>query len=236
MKKLLYILAWLFAFCTHIYAQTDTPDSPPKPSNAIFNGISGGVMLHIGYLFSDSPDKIFSNTGLGSLDYIKGLPNDGACIGAGALIRIHLINHIHLGAEGHISTMPLMKTGSNVRSAWAGALCDFYTNWGKTRPLIGLSVGGGVMQRTYVPQQDPEQDQSQQTNYNASYVKTPFFYMDPYIGLEIGLGSSMAIMVKIDYMLNFGKSKSSLTENVNWNNFMTPSGPRLHVGLLLGKL
>lgn len=233
-KKHFFLPLLLIVFCTNINAQTETPQ--PQKSGGIYNGFSGGILLHAGYLFSDSPDKIFSNTGLGSVDYVKGLPKDGACLGLGATLRIHLINHIHLGAEGYISTMPLMKTGSNVRSAWAGALCDFYTNWGKVNPLIGMSLGGGVMQRTYVPQQDTNQDQAQQTNYNASFAKTPFFYMDPYVGLEIGIGSSMAIMIKIDYMLNFGTSNSNLTENVNWDNFMTPSGPRLHVGLMLGKL
>ena len=48
-----------------------------------YSGFSGGMLLHAGYLFSDSPDKVFSNTGLGSADYVKGLPNDGFCFGLG---------------------------------------------------------------------------------------------------------------------------------------------------------
>ena len=228
--------------------EQENADAPTKEAKAekekekkslkqVFTGFSGGMMLHCGYLFSDSPEKVFSNTGLGNKDYIKNLPSDGFCYGLGGALRAHLINHIHLGAEGYVSMMPLMKTGSNVRTAWGGVLCDFYTNWGKVRPLIGLTVGGGAMRRLYVPvQEEGIYYEGDTTHYNASYTKTPFFFMDPYVGLEIGLNNHMAIIIRIDYMLPFGTSKSSLTENVKWSNFMTPSGPRLYVGVMFGKL
>lgn len=207
----------------------------------VFTGFSGGMMLHAGYMFSDSPDKLFSNTGLGSADYRKNLPRDGVSIGLGGALRIHLINHIHLGAEGFVSTMPLMRTGSNVRTGWGGALCDFYTDWGKVRPLIGLTVGGGTMKRLYVPDEPPVVYGSgtDTTNYNSSYIKTPFFFLDPYVGMEIRLNGHMALMIRIDYMLPFGRTSSSLTslgQDVKWSNFMTPSGPRLYIGIMFGKL
>ena len=211
-----------------------------KTASEIFTGFSGGMMLHAGYLFSDSPDKVFSNTGLGSLDYVKGLPKSGFSFGLGGALRAHLLNHIHLGAEGAVSTMPLMGTGSNVRTGWGGVLCDFYTNWGKVNPLIGITIGGGTMKRLYVPdQQEGVIYASDSTNYNASYIKTPFFLLDPYVGVEIGLNSHMAILIRIDYMLPFGRTSSGLTklgEDVKWSNFMTPSGPRLYVGIMFGRL
>ena len=211
-----------------------------RSSSGIFTGFSGGMLLHGGYLFAKDPRYVFSNTGLGSYEYVKNLPNDGFCMGLGGTLRIHLINHIHLGAEGFVSTMPLMKTGSNVRTGWGGAMCDFYTDWGKVRPLIGLTVGGGTMKRLFVPDQDPVSDPgatpNENTTYNASYTKTPFFLLDPYVGMEIGLTSHIALIIRIDYMLPFGTSKSKLTPNVNWGNFMTPSGPRLYVGLMFGKM
>ncbi len=205
-------------------------------SSGIFTGFSGGMLLHGGYLFSKDPTQVFSNTGLGSFDYVKNLPKDGFCMGLGGTLRAHLINHIHLGAEGFVSTMPLMRTGSNVRTGWGGAMCDFYTDWGKVRPLIGLTVGGGVMKRLFVPDAPTVTSADSETNYNASYTKTPFFLLDPYIGMEIGLTNHMALIIRIDYMLPFGTSKSKLTPNVDWGNFMTPSGPRLYVGLMFGKM
>lgn len=212
----------------------------------VFTGFSGGMMLHIGYMFSDDPRKIFSNAGLGSEEYIASLPKDGVGLGLGGTLRVHLLNHIHVGAEGGMSIMPLGKIG-NIRMGWGGAMCDVYTQWGKVRPLIGLSLGGGAMKRLYLPQNGPipyapEEAPTDTTLYNASYTKTPFFYLDPYVGMEVDLASNMALLIRIDYMLPFGRSGSSLTEltqlknGVNWSNFMTPSGPRLYVGLMFGRL
>lgn len=221
----------------------DTPQEvkakKSRSASGFFTGFSGGMMLHGGYLFAKDPRYVFSNTGLGNPEYVKNLPNDGFCMGLGGTLRAHLINHIHLGAEGFVSTMPLMKTGSNVRTGWGGAMCDFYTDWGKMRPLIGLTVGGGVMKRLFVPDAPTVTSADSETNYNASYTKTPFFLLDPYIGMEIGLTNHMALIIRIDYMLPFGRTSSSLTDlkkDVSWGNFMTPSGPRLYVGLMFGKM
>lgn len=221
-----------------------------RSSSKVFTGFTGGMMLHGGYLFSDDPTKIFSNTGLGSIDYVKGLPKSGFCYGLGGALRAHLINHIHLGAEGFVSTMPLMHTGSNVRTAWGGILCDFYANWGKVRPMIGITIGGGNMKRLYVPVDSlvvvprgtavtPTGTDTTSTIYNSSYVKTPFFCLDPYIGMEISLSNHMALLIRIDYMLPFNLKNTGLSEAgqaVKWDNFLTPSGPRLYIGVMFGRL
>lgn len=238
---LLIVLAFLPLSLVAQEQGTDTKTDKRAHTSSIFTGFSGGMMIHGGYLFSDSPDKVFSNTGLGSWDYVKGLPKSGFCYGLGGSLRAHLVNHIHLGAEGFVSTMPLMRTGSNVRTGWGGVLCDFYANWGKVRPLLGLTIGGGTMKRLFVPADSigfvaVEATSTDSTHYNASYVKTPFFFLDPYVGMEIGLGNHMAVIIRIDYMLPFGTAKSKLTGNVNWSNFMSPSGPRLYVGIMFGRL
>ena len=242
-QLIIIVLALLPLGITAQEQEVDTHAKEKKSSSKVFTGFSGGMLLHGGYLFADDPTKVFSNTGLGSIDYVKGLPKSGLCYGLGGLLRVHFLDHIHLGGEGYVSTLPLMSTGSNIRSGWGGAFCDFYTNWGKTRPMIGLSVGGGAMKRLYVPDQDPVEDTGstpeENTTYNSSYVKTPFFYMDPYIGMEISLTDHIALMLRIDYMLPFGRTSSSLTklgEDVKWSNFMTPSGPRLYIGVMFGRL
>ena len=250
MKKSFFFLALFLLPLSLLAQEQEEPAEVSQPAPAktrktksaseVFTGFSGGMMLHAGYLFSDSPDKVFSNTGLGSEEYRKGLPSNGFCLGLGGTLRVHLIDHIHLGAEGFVSTMPLMGTGSNVRSGWGGAMCDFYTDWGKVRPLIGMTVGGGIMKRLYVPDEAPVVYGNDSSSvYNASYVKTPFFFMDPYVGLEIDLNTHMAVLIRIDYMLPFGRTSSgltNLTQDVKWSNFMTPSGPRLYVGIMFGRL
>ena len=214
---------------------------PVKSKHGVFTGFTGGMMIHGGYLFSDDPAKVFSNTGLGSADYVKGLPKAGFCYGLGGSLRAHLINHIHLGAEGFVSTMPIMRTGSNIRTGWGGVLCDAYMNIGKFRPLIGLTIGGGSMKRLFVPDQDKNvyyYTTPDNTHYNASYTNTPFFFIDPYIGFEVDLNSHMALLIRIDYMLPFGTTSSELTsDNADaLKKFMTPTGPRLYVGIMFGKL
>ncbi len=212
-------------------------EQPQKKSSPIFTGFSGGMMIHGGYLFSDDPRKVFSSSGLGNEDYVKGLPQKGFCFGLGGALRVHLLDHIHVGAEGFVSTMPLMGTGSNIRSGWGGGFCDVYTTFGKIHPFIGITVGGGAMRRLYVPDQAASVSYmtSDSTYYNAAYTKTPFFLLDPYIGLEISLRAHLALLIRIDYMLPFGKTNSRLTDNVKWSNFMSPSGPRLYVGVMFGK-
>lgn len=218
-------------------AQQQEETKKNKKGSRVFTGFSGGMMLHGGYLFSDDPRKVFSNSGLGDESYVKGLPKHGFTLGLGGALRIHLLDHIHVGAEGFVSTMPLMGTGSNIRTGWGGAFCDFYTTWGKVRPLIGLTVGGGTMKRLFVPDQAKETlfMAEDSTFYNASYTKTPFFLLDPYIGMEIGLKGHTALLIRIDYLLPFGKTSSKLTDNVKWSNFMSPSGPRLHIGVMFGR-
>ena len=244
-KQWIFTVLVLLLLGVNAQGQESNAASPQQKSSGakVFTGFSGGMLLHAGYLFSQDPTKVFSNTGLGSADYVKNLPKAGAAFGLGGLLRVHFIDHIHLGGEGHVSTMPLMATGSNVRTGWGGAFADFYTNWGKVRPMIGLSVGGGTMKRLYVPDQKPVETPGatpeENTTYNSSYVKTPFFYMDPYIGMEIGLTDHIALMIRIDYMLPFGRTNSGLTNlnnDVKWSNFMTPSGPRLYIGVMFGKL
>ena len=220
----------------------DTPkaEKESKGGSHVFTGFSGGMLIHGGYLFSDSPEKVFSNTGLGSPDYVKGLPKAGFCYGLGGSLRAHLVNHVHLGAEGFVSTMPIMRTGSNIRTGWGGVMCDGYLNIGKFRPLLGLTIGGGSMRRLFVPDQDKNvyYTTADSTHYNASFTKTPFFFIDPYIGFEVDLNAHMALLIRIDYMLPFGTTKSNLTgENAGtWSSFMTPTGPRLYVGIMFGRL
>ena len=208
--------------------------SGSKEHQKIFTGFSGGMMVHGGYLFAESPDALFRNGTL-TEDNITDLPKDGFTMGLGGTIRLHLIDHIHLGGEGHMSYMPLTSSGTSIRMGWGGAMCDFYAKLGIVQPMIGIVVGGGSTRRLYVP------DESQQAvtgdnnmEYNASFTKTPYFLLDPYVGLEIELGK-ISLLIRADYMLPFGKGKNGLADTeVKWSNFISPSGPRLYVGVLFG--
>lgn len=214
--------------------QSTRKSKSDKEKKKVFTGFSGGMMIHGGYAFSQSPNELFRN---GSLEksQLQDLPRDGFTFGLGGTLRLHLIDHIHLGGEGHMSFMPLMSSGSSIRTGWGGAMCDFYATLGIVRPLIGLTIGGGSMRRIYVPEENvTEVKGSDGIVYNASYTNSPFFLLDPYIGLEIGL-KKISLLIRADYMLPFGKDKDGLANtNVTWSNFITPNGPRLYFGVLFG--
>ncbi len=205
-----------------------------KSDNGILTGFTGGMMLHAGYGFAQSPDELFRNGSLAGDEGLSNLPKDGVILGIGGALRVHLINHIHVGAEGGVSTMPLMKSGSNARTGWGGAICDFYGTVGKVQLFIGGLIGGGSTHRLFVPDNEV-QVSGEGITYNASYTKTPFFLLDPYVGLEFELGNHANLLIKADYMLPFGKGNNGLTtETVRWSNFISPSGPRLYVGVMFG--
>lgn len=250
MKKTLIILLALLPLCITAQGQNEQYSSEPEPQYSttrageqpktnkkdkkILTGFSGGMMIHGGYAFSSNPQELFRNGSFPTTsEQIKNLPSDGMTLGLGGALRFHLVDHIHLGGEGHVSMMPLMKSGSSIRMGWGGALCDFYANLGIVRPLIGVVIGGGTMKRLYVPENAEKVKGEGDVTYNASYTSTSFFLLDPYVGLEIALGK-MALFIKADYALPFGSSGSVLQQKVFWSNFITPSGPRLYVGVMFG--
>lgn len=205
--------------------------APKEDKKHVVTGFSGGMMLHIGYAFAQSPNELFRN---GSLQDVSGLPKDGVTLGLGGALRLHLINHIHLGAEGGMSAMPLKSNGTSIRVGWGGALCDFYATVGKAQLFIGGIIGGGSSNRLFVPTTN-EQTKGEQVVYNASYTKTPFFLLDPYAGIEFAISPHVDMLIKIDYLLPFGNGNKGIdTETVRWSNFLSPSGPRLYAGFMFG--
>ncbi len=214
--------------------ENEDNENQGKSRGAIFSGFSFGIVGNIGYAFANNPSEMYHNGSLTNLTKDE-LNTRSVSLGAGAMARIHLIDHIHVGAEGYLSTMPMMKSGSSIRHGYAGALVDGYLEVGKVALLAGSGIGGGKVKRMYVPNGPEEVTSTDGIVYNASYTTTSFFYLDPYIGLEVHFGALLGLMIKLDYLLPFGKSKDGFVSSVKWSSFISPSGPRLHVGVLLGK-
>lgn len=219
----------------------------PQETNAVFSkekkssvlsGFSFGLMGNLGYGFSSTPEQAFQNGSLTELTDYNRINKSNITLGAGVMGRLHLVNHIHLGAEGYVSMLPLMKTGSSVRHAYAGALIDGYLSLGSIVLELGTGIGGGKVKRMFVPEHSEMTGVTAEDGmvYNASYTTTPYFYIDPYIGLEVHFAGITGLLIKIDYVLPFGKTDNGyLGDMKDWSSFIKPSGPRLHIGLLLGK-
>lgn len=207
----------------------------------IFSGFSGGMMLHLGYGFSQNPSELFRNETL-QKENLKNLPKDGVFLGIGGQLRFHLFDHLRLGSEGYVSNMPLKQVGQ-IRTGWGGVLVDGYTTWGKIKPFIGLGVGGGAMRRIYVNESiaaGNTEDPNDSTIYNASFTRSPFFYLDPQLGLEFGLTKRINMVIRLDYMLPFSAKGEGIRDRFadmgeqmrDWKGLMTPTGPRLYVGFM----
>lgn len=220
---------------------SQTPEKAEKSKRKVFTGFSGGMLLHMGYGFSENPSELFRNETL-KKENLKNLPKNGIFLGIGGQLRIHLFNHMRIGGEGYVSTMPLKKVG-NVRSGWGGLTVDGYTTWGKVKPFIGAGIGGGAMYRTYVNHlvnASNTEDENDNIVYNASVTKTPFFYLDPQLGLEFGLTKRINLIVRLDYMLPFSAKGEGIRDQLtnvgeqmkDWKGLMTPTGPRLYVGFM----
>lgn len=213
-------------------AQPQQTTATQNDSKGHLLGLSGGLMVHAGYAFAKDQSTMYHNPNLSTSGKY-----DGMSLGASVSVRVHLISHLHVGAEAGVSVIPLSKDGSRVTSAWGGAFCDFYWNVKKVQLLAGAMLGGGNVGRLYVS--DAVQI-GEDTYSTTTYVRTPCFLLDPYIGVEIPVAKRVAILVKLDYMLPFGKKSEgvrmteSIKETIKWNNFLEPSGPRLHVGVMFG--
>lgn len=64
----------------------------------VFQGFSGGMMLHAGYLFGQDGNAPKTPEG-------KLCSPQGAAFGVGGALRVHLWKHLRTGFEGFVTTM-----------------------------------------------------------------------------------------------------------------------------------
>ena len=184
----------------------------------IFQGYSGGMMLHAGYLFGQNPSAVSPS---------------GACIspqgmttGIGGSLRINLWKYLRVGCEGYVSTMKsgvtdmrdVLQSGSYVRTGSGGLLADACWRMDKVWPYIGAAVGGGAM-RTLAVVEGSEGDWLPEDV--AMLSKQGFGYVDPYIGVDWCMTKRVHLTVRMDWMLAFADQQLVL-----------PTGPRFFFGFM----
>ena len=194
-----------------------TSDSIEK--NQVYQGFSGGMMLHTGCLFGQ--DSNAPTTTLG-----RSTSPQGATFGIGGALRVHLWKHLRTGFEGFVSTMPsgmtdchnVLKDGSYVRMGCGGVLADCCWRLDKAWPYIGGVIGGGSMKGLYIIDGD-QNSWTQDTN--STFHKQSFFYVTPYVGCDYCLTSKVHITFRLDWMLAFHQFALCL-----------PTGPRIYFGFM----
>ena len=205
--KLLVILS---LFATIACAKNDTI--------AIFQGCSGGMMVHAGYLFGQPADAILP-TG-------EQISMQGLTYGLGGSMRVNLMKHLRIGCEGFSSNVKsgvsdqhdFLQKGSYIRTGWGGVIADACWRMEKVWPFIGGSVGGGAMRTLSIV--DGSQD-DWQTEGVAILHKQGFGYVNPYVGMDYCITRRIHATFRLDWMLAFANKQ-----------LVYPTGPRLYIGIM----
>lgn len=216
--KIVWILL-LIAATT--YAQKDiVSDSTTitKEKTPIFQGYSGGMMLHAGYLFGQNPSAILPSG--------ESISPQGMTTGIGGSLRINLWKHLRVGCEGYVSTMKsgvtdmknVLQSGSYVRTGSGGLLADACWRMEKVWPYVGAAVGAGAI-RTLSVVEGTEEDW--QPEDFAMLTKQGFGYVDPYVGVDWCMTRRVHLTLRMDWMLAFADKQLVL-----------PTGPRFFFGFM----
>ena len=212
--KLLSILLWCSAM---VFAQNDTT-ALQKEKVRVFQGCSGGMMVHAGYLFGQ-PAGAMLPTG-------EQISMQGLTYGLGGSMRVNLWKYLRVGCEGFSSDLKtgvsdqyaFLQKGSYIRTGWGGILADACWRGEKVWPYIGGSIGGGAMHSLMVV--DGSQDDW--TPETLSILnKQSFVYVGPYVGMDVCLTKRIHFTFRLDWMLAFAQK-----------SILLPTGPRLYVGFM----
>jgi hypothetical protein len=185
----------------------------------VYQGFSGGMMGHAGYLFGE-------NTDAPKLDNGQVCSPQGGTFGLGGALRVHLWKHLRVGGEGFVSTMNsgttnmghVLQEGSYIRTGWGGVLMDACWRNEKVWPYVGGSIGGGAMRSLYIL----HGSQHDWTAEDEAFLhKQSFFYVNPYIGMDWCMTQKVHMTFRIDWMVA-----------LHAGEVLLPTGPRLPVGFM----
>ena len=188
-------------------------------STKVYQGFSGGMMLHTGYLFGKDKSAPIAPDG-------RSYSPQGGIIGIGGSLRVHLLKHLRTGFEGFVSTMysglmtdrDLLQKGSYVRIGCGGVLADACWRLEKVWPYVGATLGGGATRSLYMLDGDQN---TWEKHSNTYFHKQSFFYVTPYIGCDYCLTKRVHLTFRFDWMLA-----------IHHGELVMPTGPRAYFGFM----
>lgn len=210
MQRVFFLLLISVVWALPLWAKND--------SVKVYQGFSGGMMLHAGALFGTN--KYAPTDATGAL-----CSPQGATFGIGGALRVHLWKYLRVGSEGFVSTMNAattdcrnLQSGSYIRTGWGGVLADVCWRGDKVWPYVGGTIGGGAM-RSFFLIEGNEDDWKEEER--ALFHKQTFFMIDPYVGLDWCMTEKVHVTFRLDWMLA-----------IHHRDLLMPSGPRLYVGFM----
>lgn len=186
-----------------------------------FRGYVGGMMLHTGYIQSQS-FGLYTPGGnaLGPMQVL------GGAIGIGGQVKFAFgteTDMIRIGSEGHSSTVTYRPHPSYAHTGWGGILVDYLRHTkGKVHPYIGVTIGGGGV-KNHILAEGSTSDFV--TEPQMAMHKYAFMAIAPFIGMEINLTQKLGLVIKADWLFNATGRQRDFS-----------SGPRLYVGIMFNRL
>jgi hypothetical protein len=191
------IKIFLCLCCTVIFLQTNAQDTERKK---YFQGYSGGMMFHTGYLSAGSVDISDSQK----------QKIEGMAWGIGGLVRFHFGQHFRIGGEGYNSTLYYGKNKSYTTLSWGGLLMDCQWIIHDFTLFLGGTIGGGNVKNITIL----NNTSSHSTNENALYRKYTVMIADPFLGMEYAMTQRIHLIIKADCIFNIMGKQSDFATGV----------------------
>lgn len=182
-----------------------------------YRGFSGGMMVHSGYLQSNSFDLQTIQGNYITTSKVEGMP-----FGIGGAARLHFGKHLRVGGEGYVSNLRYGVKGTTSSLSWGGVLADCVWSLGRWWPFAGVLVGGGAVEHVIL-QAEPAPDFVAESN--AAYREYTFMALAPMVGIEYAMSEKIHLTFKMDYVINLSNPQDDF-----------PSGPRFFLGFMFYRL
>lgn len=182
-----------------------------------YRGFSGGMMVHSGYLQSNSFDLQTIQGNYITTSKVEGMP-----FGIGGAARLHFGKHLRVGGEGYVSNLRYGVKGTTSSVSWGGVLADCVWSLGRWWPFAGVLVGGGAVEHVIL-QAEPAPDFVAESN--AAYREYTFMALAPMVGIEYAMSEKIHLTFKMDYVINLSNPQDDF-----------PSGPRFFLGFMFYRL
>ena len=198
----------LFFVCNFILVLVPTFAQELDNNKMNFEGYSGGMMLHTGYLFGGKINMINPQKN----SNIQGFP-----FGIGGVLRFHFGKHLRIGGEGYSSNLQYGKNKSFLSLGWGGFLVDCHWNINKFTVFCGGTIGGGSVKNVRII----NSVSANSMDKNAIYSKYAIMLIDPFVGMEYRISRRINLIAKVDCIVNLVQKHPDF-----------PTGTRVYAGFV----
>lgn len=165
----------------------------------------GGMILHTGYL----QNNVSQN------------PINGPITGIGGKLSFHTGKHMRLGTEGHVSSYNYSDGMGFYKFGWGGILVEYQFSQGNLRPVLGLTLGGGIAHDLYVVSGDFTDHKVDLSIYKTYST----LVLSPNFSMEYSFTDHISLVGKVDYNFYPGNIYPDYIGN----------GLRLYIGVLFSR-